>query len=122
MLPLRRKKNVIEKAIRKYGREIIFKRKVLNEFGESEGEETVAKMFGFYYRGNNILQVKSNIAGITNSSKEEKLMMILNGDSRNVKVGDTFNLNDIEYRIIDLGNAFDLYYDITLERCGVGEV
>lgn len=113
---LERKRNVVDKAIKNYGQEITFKRQVFNEFKEPQGEQIVCKVFGFYYRGRSILSIKSNIAGETNTSKEEKLMILIDSNSKDIKKGDTFTLNDNKYKLLDLENAFDLYYDITLER------
>lgn len=79
-------------------------------------ETEVTKVYAFYYRGNNILSVRSNVVGEFNSSKEEKLMIVDDKNSRLLNKNDNFELNDTKYRIIDLGNSFDLYFEVTVER------
>lgn len=115
-ISLQSKVSVIEKAIKKFGKLIIIKRQSFNEFKEPVESIDVCKLHGFYYRGNNILKVNTNTAGQVNSSKEEKLMVIIDGNTEQIRKGDVFSLGGIKYKIIDLGNSFDLYYDITLER------
>lgn len=115
-MSLANKKPVIEKAIKKFGKLITIKRPTLNEFKEPIGDVEVCKVHGFYYRGNNILRVQANVVGEINTSKEEKLMVIMDDNTELLKKGDTFTLNNVKYKLLDLGNSFDLYYDITLER------
>lgn len=115
-MSLVKKKPVIEKAIKKFGKLLNIKRSGLNKFDEPISEADVVTIEGFYYRGNNQLSVKYGISGEVKSDKSEKLMVIIDDKSELIKEGDYFYMDNNKYEIIDMGNSFDLYYDITLKK------
>lgn len=116
IISLGSKKGVVEKAIKKYGKLISVTREKVNEFKEKNGSSRICDCYGFYYRGDNIAKQIVKIAGETNVTREEKLMIIKDYNTEDIRQGDYLKMDGINYRIFDLGNSFDLYFDISLER------
>lgn len=115
-LSLRSKKPVIEKAIKKFGKTLSITRDGVNEFKEPNKSIEVCRPLGFYYRGRSMLKTFTNVAGTNSIAQEEKLMIVIDDESKKIKKGDKVKINDTSYKLADLGNSFDLYFDITLER------
>lgn len=113
---LAKKRPVIEKAIKKFGKEVEVKRAKENEFKEVEREVVVTHIKAFYYKGSSMLSIELNTQGEIKSNREERLMVAASDAATKLKEGDVIKMNGNKYEFADITVAFDLYYDIILRR------
>ena len=116
MRNLTRQKSRINKEIKKCGTSIAIKRAVLNEFNEPFGEEVVTEVLGLYFKEKKTIRLSVEEKGAVKVEHEEKLMVSKSQESLLIQEHDYFELNGIKYEIIDLGDTFGIYYDMTLKR------
>ena len=94
-------------------------RNVPNEFEEGDGEEkTVCEVQGYYYKRNKVVNLSIGNSGEITTNHRDKLLVVCDEDSLLIKPDDFFHINDVKYKIIDLGNTFDVVFDMSIERVG----
>jgi len=87
-----------------------------NAFKEKSSDLYVCTIKSYYYKSNLKLTLKNGDAATVNRGHEDKLLVTFNDESKKIKQDDYFILNDIKYKIIDLGNVEDIIFDMSLER------
>ncbi len=110
----------IKKVIDQLGIEVVIKRNVLNELNEPMDEPViVCTLKGYFHKGKsslNINLVNISDAGRVIGNKAEYLMIILDKEGQLVQEEDFFEIKGKKYKIVDLGNNFDIYNDMLLKR------
>lgn len=107
----------VKKAIMKLPSVVDVYRHKLGDRNEPTGEELVVQLTGLYHKAQNSF-ISAILAerGETKSRQVEYFMTIIDDDSALVRDGDFFILNDIKYKIVDLGCSQGICYDFALER------
>lgn len=116
MINKERIKIQVVKAISQDPSVVEIKRQGINDFGEPQGESEVTIVTGFFYKGSQSLNINISTAASITTGRNEKFLVVYDTEGQKIKENDFFTLNDIKYKIIDLGNLFDIYLDMTLER------
>lgn len=106
----------VAKAISKVPSIVEIKRNTTNDYGEPSGEEDVATVTGFFYTGSQTLNINITTGASVTTGKSEKFLVVYDTEGQKIKENDYFTLNGIKYKVIDLGNLFDICLDMTLER------
>ena len=110
-------KQKVSKAINKLPNDIEVYRKARNDLKEPVGETFVVKLTGQYYKGrNSFITLNLSDSGSVKSKQQEKFMAIIDDNSLLVQEGDFFVLSGTRYKIVDLGNTLNVYFDFSLER------
>ena len=110
-------KQKVSKAINKLPNDIEVYREARNDLKEPVGETFVVKLTGQYYKGrNSFITLNLSDSGSVKSKQQEKFMAIIDENSLLVQEGDFFVLGGTRYKIVDLGNTLNVYFDFSLER------
>lgn len=109
----------VKKVIDKFPTNVDIYRNSRNEFGEPVGEELICSVKGFYHEGNNMISAITKDKGEIKRNKQIFLMVIYDDETIKIKENDYFLLDNIKYKIKDLGNQnrLNIYFDMLLERC-----
>lgn len=109
----------IQKVINKFPTQVEILRDGKNEFGEPTTGELVCSVKGFYHEGNNMIRAITTDKGEVKRNKQKSLMVIYDDETIKIKENDYFLLDNIKYKIKDLGNQnrLNIYFDMLLERC-----
>lgn len=104
---------------------IIIYRNGKNAFGETQENQYVCTIKGFYHRDKSKLNLSFNEGAIVNTGYYEKLLVVVNEESKKIKQDDYFfykedisNEQDKEtkYKIIDKGNIENIVFDMSINR------
>lgn len=106
----------VKKAIDRFGKDVEIKRNSVNEFGEPSGEALVTIIKGYYHKGSSFIGINITEGAKVTTNRTEMLMIVLDEEGQKVQEGDFFTLNSVKYEIVDLGNNFDIYNDMSLKR------
>ncbi len=115
-------KRKVAKAIDKMPVTVTVFRHKKDAWNEPCGQETVATItgqlnLGARYKGKNaFVDTQVSNAGRTLRGQGEKLMVVIDEESRKIQPGDWFALDGVDYEIVDLGNSLEVYFDFSLER------
>lgn len=110
----------IQKVINKFPTYVDIYRDIKNEFGEPGGKDLICEnLKGFYHEGNNQISAITADKGEVKRSKQKLLMVIYDEKTIKLKENDYFELDNIKYKIKDLGNQnrLNIYFDMLLEEC-----
>ena len=109
----------IQKVIDKFPTYVDIYIDVKNEFGEPGGKDLVCSVKGFYHEGNTQISAITTDKGQVKRNKQMFLMVIYDEDTVKIKENDYFLLDNVKYRIKDLGNPnrLNIYFDMLVERC-----
>lgn len=88
----------------------------LNDFEEPITNQDVCKIKGYYHRNNLKLYTTTSDGATLTSGYEERLLVIINDESKKIKQDDYFTLDNVKYKIIDLGDVEGIVFDMSLER------
>lgn len=107
----------VKKVIDKFPTCVDIYRDVKNEFGEPGGKDLICSVKGFYHEGNTQISAITTDKGEVKRSKQKFLMVIYDEVTIKIQENDYFMLDDIKYRIKDLGNQnrLNIYFDMLLE-------
>lgn len=111
-----KRKRQVKQAINRFGKDIQIYRKNLNEFKEPEGEVVVATVKGYFHKDNQGVKLDISDGSKIIINRVEKLMVIFDEEGMKLKTGDIFTSDNVKYEIVDLGNNFGIYMDMTLRR------
>ena len=110
-------KQKVKKAIDRLPDVVDVYRTGMGKFKEPAEPEFVVQITGQYYnKGSSFVVLSTDTSGSTKSRQQEKFMVVIDEESMKVKEGDYFTLKGIKYKITDLGNTMDVYFDFSLER------
>lgn len=110
-------KRKVRKAIERFSSTLLIYRDDKDEYGEPLEAELVGEITSQYYKGRNLsISIGLEDKGSFKRNQQEKLMVIIDEVSSNLKEGDYFSLNGIGYKISDITNVLGVYYDCYLER------
>ena len=87
-----------------------------NAFKEKCSDLYVCTIKAYYHKNNLKLTLDNGDAATVNRGNEDKLLVTFGDESKKIKQDDYFTLNDVKYKIIDLGNVEDIIFDMSLER------
>lgn len=107
----------VKKVIDKFPTCVDIYRDAKNEFGEPGGKDLICSVKGFYHEGNTQISAITTDKGEVKRNKQQFLMVIYDEDTIKIKENDYFILDDVKYRIKDLGNQnrLNIYFDMLLE-------
>ena len=108
------------KAITKYGVDLEVYRTTINDFGESNGDNTlVTTLKGLYSESNHSINQINVDAGKIKKDKTYKLIVLINDESKKLLEEDLLLIKGTNFKLINISNAnmLDVYYELTLKRC-----
>ena len=107
----------VKKVIDKFPTYVDIYRNSKNEFGEPGGKDLICSVKGFYHEGNTQISAITTDKGEVKRDKQQFLMVIYDEETVKIQENDYFILDDIKYRIKDLGNQnrLNIYFDMLLE-------
>lgn len=110
-------KSKVKKVIDKFPTYVDIYRDIKNEFGEPGGKDLICSVKGFYHEGNTQISAITTDKGEVKRNKQKFLMIIYDEDTIKIKENDYFLLDNVKYRIKDLGNQnrLNIYFDMLLE-------
>ncbi|WPC42956.1 hypothetical protein [Clostridium sp. JS66] len=97
-------------------KDVVIKRNDKNDFGEKQDDLEVCTVKGYYYKNETKIVLNLSESGTINDQYNEKLLIVFNDGSKDIKQDDYFVLNDIKYKIIDTGNIEDIVLNMTIDR------
>ncbi|MCL2352509.1 MAG: hypothetical protein FWC55_08270 [Firmicutes bacterium] len=107
----------VRRAVRRLPDTVVVERAARNEFGEPDRWEFVARLKGhFYVRKNAYISEVLTEAGSAKTNNTERFLTAADGDARKVREGDEFAIYGVRYKITDVGNGLDVYFDFSLAR------
>lgn len=108
----------VKKVIDKFPTNVDIYRNARNEFGEPTGEELICSVKGFYHEGNNMISAITKDKGEIKRNKQQFLMVVYDDETIKIKENDYFLLDNIKYKVKDLGNKnrLNIYFDMLLEE------
>ncbi len=107
--------NIIKRNIGLIGKEIEFKRPIVNKYGETTDRFEITAVQKCIYHTESInLNSEQTDAGKTASTKKELLLTVHNDE---IKIGDYCNVGSVFYRIYAISdyNNSEKFIDISLE-------
>lgn len=109
----------VKKVIDKFPTYVDIYRDIKNEFGEPGGKDLICSVKGFYHEGNTQISAITTDKGEVKRDKQKFLMVLYDEATINIRVNDYFTLDNIRYKIKDLGNQnrLNIYFDMLVERC-----
>lgn len=87
-----------------------------NAFKEKVNDLYVCTIKGYYHKNNLKLTLSFGEAATVNHGNEDKLLVVVNDESKKIQKDDYFILDNVKYKIIELGNVEDIIFDMSLER------
>lgn len=108
----------MKKAIEKMPTTAVVKREVLNDFQEPTGEEKeIITVTGFYRKEKSRLNIVLSEGGeYKTHAPNQKFLVVYDDDTKVIQEKDYLIINDKKYKIIDLGEEYGIFMDMTLER------
>lgn len=109
--------NKVKREIKTYGRSYVVKRTVLNKYGEDTDEqEEITELQGLFHTEKGYI-TKSISDGSKIHSKGQPKLMVTYDDSVLIKNGDTIQINENTYKVIEKNNIqeFNIVCDISME-------
>ena len=109
----------VKKVIDKFPTIVDIYRNSKNEFGEPTGEQLICTVKGFYHEGTSQISAIATDKGQVKRTKQVFLMVLYDETTINIRENDYFTLDNIKYKITDLGNTnkLNIYFDMQLEVC-----
>lgn len=109
----------VKKVIDKFPTYVDIYRDVKNEFGEPEGRDLICRVKGFYHEGTSQVSAITTDKGAVKRDKQKFLMVLYDETTINIRENDYFTLDNIKYKIKDLGNQnkLNIYFDMLIEGC-----
>lgn len=107
----------VKKVIDKFPTYVDIYRDIKNEFGEPGGKDLICSVKGFYHEGNTQISAITTDKGEVKRDKQKFLMVLYDEATINIKENDYFILDNIRYKIKDLGNQnkLNIYFDMLIE-------
>lgn len=108
----------VKKVIDKFPTHVDIYRDAKNEFGEPDGKYLVCNdLKGFYHEGNTQISAITTDKGEFKRNKQKFLMVLYDDETIKIKENDYFLIDNIKYKIKDLGNQnrLNIYFDMLLE-------
>lgn len=87
-----------------------------NAYNEKIEDLYVCTIKCYYYKNNLKLTLSFGEAATVNDGNEDKLLVVVNDESKKIKKDDYLTLDSVKYKIIDLGNVEDIIFDMSLDR------
>lgn len=87
-----------------------------NLFNEKSEDTFVCTIKGFYHKGNSYMEKDTEESTSFVKNNEEQFLVVFNDTSALIQENDYFNLNGINYLIVDKGNVHEIIYDMYLKR------
>lgn len=87
-----------------------------NAFKEKVNDLYVCTIQAYYYRKQLKITTISTDSATTNRGYEDKLLVIINDESKKIQTDDYFTLDGQKFKIIELGNVEDIIFDMFIER------
>ena len=109
-------KREVYNSFKPYMKNIAIFRNDVNEYGEKDKDIYVTEIEGYYSLAKNLIVVNYTHSGAINKNYNEMISVMISDDSFKIKQDDYFNINNTNYRIINIQNVMDIYLDFTLER------
>lgn len=109
--------NKVNRLIRLYGQNFIFKRQKLNEYNEPiKDDEEQIEVFGVYHETNSIITQTSSEAAVLRS-KVQPLIMCMNDEAEKIKKNDLLEIKGTKYKVVDKIdlNKMGICVDVSLE-------
>lgn len=109
--------NKVKREIKTHGRSYEVKRTILNNYGEDTDEQrSITEVQGLFHTEKGYM-TKSVSDGSKTHSKGKPKLMIAYDDSVLIKNGDTIQINENIYKIIEKSNIqeFNIVCDISME-------
>lgn len=109
--------NKVKREIKTHGRNYVVKRIVLNSYGEdTDKQEEITEIQGLFHTEKGYI-TKSVSDGSKTHSKGQPKLMITYDDSVLIKSGDTIQINENIYKVIEKNNIqeFNIVCDISME-------
>lgn len=109
--------NKVKREIKTHGRSYEVKRTILNNYGEDTDEQqSITEVQGLFHTQKGYI-TKSVSDGSKTHSKGQSKLMVAYDDSVLIKNGDTIQINENTYKIIEKNNIqeFNIVCDISME-------
>ena len=109
--------NKVKREIKTHGRSYEVKRTILNNYGEDTDEQqSITEVQGLFHTQKGYITVSVSDGSKTHSKGQPKLMVAYD-DSVLIKNGDTIQINENTYKIIEKNNIqeFNIVCDISME-------
>lgn len=109
----------IKRSIETFSNKVKVYRNTKNEFNEPLPLEEIfiAEILGQYYKGQMLrIGTSTSTKGAIKTEYAERFLTIIDLNSLKIKEGDFFMLNGIKYKIFDLGNVENIYFDFSIVR------
>jgi len=107
----------VRRAVERLPDCVVVERAGRNEFGEPCGWAAVTELKGhFYVRKNSYITEALTDAGSAKANNTERFLTAADDKARMVAEGDEFEIYGVRYKVVDLGNTLDVYFDFALGR------
>lgn len=109
--------NKVKREIKTHGRRYEVKRTILNNYGEDTDEQqSITEVQGLFHTQKGYITISVSDGSKTHSKGQPKLMVAYD-DSVLIKSGDTIQINENTYKIIEKNNIqeFNIVCDISME-------
>lgn len=114
-------KRKLSLALRRDGKEYVFKRPSLNEFGEpsDDGDCVEITLTGIYHESRGYVSKKTNEATQINSKKQPMILCDFEKANELIKENDSVEISGVSYKVNKVEDVSHLgvYADISLEEC-----
>jgi hypothetical protein len=87
-----------------------------NAYKEKVSDLYVCTIKAYYYKNNLKVTFINGDAATVNQGNEDKLLVTNNDESKKIKQDDHFILDNVKFKIIDLGDVQGIVFDMSLER------
>jgi len=88
----------------------------VNVYKEKVNDLYVCTIKAYYYKSTVKITLQSNESASLNTGHQDKLLVMNNDESKKIHKDDYFTLDDVKYKILELGNVENIVFDMSLER------
>ncbi|GIM29822.1 hypothetical protein CPJCM30710_24880 [Clostridium polyendosporum] len=119
MLDKERLRQAVIKGVSQMPSEAVVYRDVLNQYNEPEDEPIlITTITGLLYEKERVINLNLQDKGETLGKSSTRFLVDYNEESLKVKTSDILSIGDKKYRVVYLGENFEVYFDMVVQLDG----